>query len=82
MDHRYESKFHWYKSVFLDVSLVTIVFAIIIMSKANIDHTKARITSMAQEQMLTEQRLAYWKEYWKAREESERYVDDKEDSIK
>ena len=52
MDKRYESKFQWYKAVLLDISLVTIVLAIVVMSKANVDHVEARITEMAQEQML------------------------------
>ena len=77
-----ESKWMWYKSMFLDLSLVIIVAAIVVMSKVNIDHVEARITEMAQEQILTEQRLSYWQEYWKARQESAKYVEDKETSIK
>lgn len=60
MDKRYESKFQWYKAVLLDVSLVTIVLAIVVMSKANVDHVEARITEMAQEQILLEQQKKYW----------------------
>lgn len=76
------SKWQWYKSVFLDISLVTIVMAIFVMSKANIDHVEAKITQMSQEQILLEQRLAYWTLYWEAREKSYEYVKDKEESIK
>jgi len=82
MSYEYESRWVWYKKVFLDLSLVTIVLAVVVMAKANIDHVEARITEMAQEQMLTEQRLSYWQTYWKAREESQQYVEDKEESIK
>ena len=82
MYYDYKSKWSWYKKVVLDLSLVTIVVAVVVMAKANVDHTKARITEMAQKQMLTEQRLSYWQTYWKAREESQQYVEDKEESIK
>lgn len=82
MDFKHESRWVWYKKVFLDLSLVTIVLAVVVMAKANIDHVEARLTEMAQEQILTEQRLRYWTEYWKAREESQRYVEEKDKSIK
>jgi hypothetical protein len=82
MEFKCESKLLWYKKVFLDLSLVTIVLAVVVMAKANIDHVEARITEMSQEKLIAEQRAEYWEGYWKAREKSTEYVEDKHKSIK